>query len=122
MLKRSVLTLATVISLIGISEAFGEEKLCFWPAKDMPGNSQALGERPKIVVRTNQDCRMADTATGRVFKIQLLHPPRPCPDHPKWIWVTTIQDTTGRTDVVTGWIPKDWLGAEPPLKCARAFR
>jgi hypothetical protein len=86
MLKRSVLTLATVFSLIGISEAFGEEQDCYLPAKDMPGNSQdPLGERPKIVVTTNQDCLKAEpTKMGRVFKIQWLHQHRPCPD-PDWI-------------------------------------
>ena len=123
MSKRSVLTLATVISLIGISEAFGQVGQCYWPADDMPGNSQVpFGERPKITVRKNQDCRVADTGVGRVFKIEWEDPPHPCPDHPDWIWVTTIKDTTTQTDEVKGWIPSKWLSKKPASNCGRGFR
>jgi hypothetical protein len=121
MLKRSVLTLATVISLIGISEAFGRD--CYKPG-NIPGNSQEPGGEPypNMTVRTNQDCRMAETDMGRVFRIEKLPPPRPCPYHPDWIWVTTVTNGTGRTDVVKGWIPKSWLGKKPLLNCAQGFR
>ena len=121
MSKRSVLTLATVISLIGISEAFGRE--CYKPG-DLPGNSQDLGGEPypKMTFRTNPDCLKAELETGRVFKIEKLSPPRPCPDHPDWIWVTTITNGTGRTDKVTGWIPSKWLGEKAFLNCAHGYR
>jgi hypothetical protein len=107
MSKRSALTLATIFSLIGISDAFGQ---CAF-VRYSPGEPRRLAVRPIPVLN------MPATVVGGVLKIRLLSWPYPPPD---WRYVETIPTTTGGGATITGWIPATRV--DGPTNCFRAYR
>ena len=110
MLKRSVLTLATIISLIGISEAFGQQ--CKFVHYD-------TGETRQLEVRKAPVMNWPVTTVQGVLKIKLLD----WPDIPAgWNYVETIPTTTGGGEPITGWIPATRVDKDRVTSCRRAYR
>ena|SRR5271156_6402361 len=108
MSKRSELILATVFSLIGISEAFGQCALVRYPPWEQ--------HRP-LEVRQAPRMDWPATMVERVLKIRLLS----WPDSPHdWKYVETIRTTTGGGAPITGWIPASRVGRD--TNCNPAYR
>jgi hypothetical protein len=108
MSKRSALTLATVFSLIWISEAFGQQ--CKFVHYD-PGETRQLEVRQAPVMN------WPVTTVQGVLKIKLLY----WPDLPAgWNYVETIPTTTGGGETIKGWIPASRVGGD--TSCRRAYR
>jgi hypothetical protein len=105
--KRSVLTLATILSLIGISDAFGQ---CAF-VKYYKFEHRRLEVRPLPVLNAPA------TVVEGVLKVRLLSWPYPTPN---WRHVETIRTTTGGGAPTTGWVPANRVGA--PTNCFSAYR
>jgi hypothetical protein len=121
MSKRSVLVLATIFGVIGISEAFGkcDKKACKCEPDEF-GKCAFVhydtGERRKLEVRDEPLKDSKVTPVDGVTKIEMKDS-----SGPGWCKVETIPTTTGG-DTATGWILTQERVGKPARNCGRAFR